>query len=85
MLYSLKNETGHESTNKKNYDNTHPLSLHPHPDMNLPPPHLSHSHIIHNNNTMDTEFLVQMRQSNKCENVRNDEIFSLHLGSGEGS
>ena len=38
MLYSLKNETGHESTNKKNHDNTHPLSLHPHPDMNLPPP-----------------------------------------------
>ena len=24
------------------------------------------SPIIHNNNTMDTKFLVQMRQSNKC-------------------
>ena len=29
---------------------------------------------------MDTEFLVQMRQSNKCESVRKDEIFNLHLG-----
>ena len=33
---------------------------------------------------MDTEFLVQMRQSNKCESVRKDEIFNLHLGSGAG-
>ena len=33
---------------------------------------------------MDTEFLVQMRQSNKCGSVRNDEIFNLHLGSGAG-
>ena len=39
--------------------------------------------IIHNNNTMDTEFLVQMRQSNKRGSVRN-EIFNLHLGSGAG-
>ena len=31
---------------------------------------------------MDTEFLVQMRQSNKCGSVRNDEILNLHLGSG---
>ena len=30
---------------------------------------------------MDTEFLVQMRQSNKCGSVRKDEIFNLHLGS----
>ena len=37
-----------------------------------------------NNNTMDTEFLVQMRQSNKCGIVRNDEIFNLHLGSSAG-
>ena len=29
---------------------------------------------------MDTEFLVQMRQSNKCGSVRNDDIFNLHLG-----
>ena len=27
--------------------------------------HLSQPPIIHSNNTMDTEFLVQMRQSNK--------------------
>ena len=44
-------------------------------------PHLSHPHIIHNNNIMDTKFLVQMRQSNKCGSIRNDEIFNLHLGS----
>ena len=25
-------------------------------------------------------FLVQMKQSNKCGRVRNDEIISLHLG-----
>ena len=29
---------------------------------------------------MDVAFLVQMRQSNKCRSVRNDEIFNLHLG-----
>ena len=47
-------------------------------------PHLSHSPIICNNNTMDIEFLVQMRQSDKCGGVRNDDIFNLHLGSGAG-
>ena len=47
-------------------------------------PHLSHFPIIHNNNTIDTEFLIKMRQSNKCGSVRNDEIFNLHLGSGAG-
>ena len=57
----------------------------PYPDMNQPPPHVSHSPIIHKNNIMDTEFLVQMRQSNKCGSARNDEIFNLHLGSGAGS
>ena len=51
--------------------------------MNQPPPPIP-SPIIHNNNTMDTEFLVQMRQSNKCGSVKNDEIFNLHLGSGAG-
>ena len=40
--------------------------------------------IIYNNNTMDTEFLAQMRQSNKCGSVTNDQIFNLHLGSGAG-
>ena len=33
---------------------------------------------------MHIEFLVQMRQSKECGNVRNDEIFNLHLGSGAG-
>ena len=71
---------------KKLRDNTNPLSPPPHPDMNQPPPipppptapHLSHPPIIHNHNTMDTEFLVQMRQSNKCGSGRNDEIFNIH-------
>ena len=31
---------------------------------------------------MDTEFLVEMREFNKCGKVVNDEIFNLHLGSG---
>ena len=31
---------------------------------------------------MDIEFLVQMKQSNKWESVRNDEIFYSHIGSG---
>ena len=93
MLHSLKKETGHErtkdkSTNKKNYEiiptpcpSTHTLIW-----INRPPPptNLCHLPIIHNNNTMDTEFLVQMRQSNKCGSVRNDEIFNLQLGSGGG-
>ena len=29
-------------------------------------------------------FLVQMRQSNKCGRVTNDEIFNLHLGTAVG-
>ena len=36
------------------------------------------------NNTMGIEFLVQIRQSNKCWSVRDDEIFNLHLESGVG-
>ena len=47
-------------------------------------PHLSIPTIIYNNNTMDLEFLVKMRQYNKCESVSNDEISSWHLGSGAG-
>ena len=43
-----------------------------------PPP------IICNNNTVNKAFLAQMRQSNKCGSVRNDEIINLHLGSGAG-
>ena len=72
---------------KKNelWDNTYPLSPHPAPwceSTTTPSP--IPSPIIHNNNTMDTEVLVEMRQSNKCGSARNDEIFNLHLGSGAG-
>ena len=82
MLYSIKKETGYErpkdkSTNTKNYEIIPPLSPLPHPDINQPPPYLFHPPIIHNNNTMDTEFVVQMRQSNKCGSVRNDGTFNL--------
>ena len=71
---------------KKNYEIIPiPYCPHPHPGMNQPPPlpHLCHPPIIHSNNTMtiDTEFLVQTRQSNKCGSAKNDEIFNLHLGS----
>ena len=44
MLYSIKKARGHEaakgkSKNKKKlWDNTHPLSPNPHPDMNQPRP-----------------------------------------------
>ena len=43
---------------------------------------LPHPPTICNYNTMDIEFLVQMRQFDECGSVRNDEIFSLHPGSG---
>ena len=33
---------------------------------------------------MGITFVVQMRQSNKCESVKNEEIINLHLGSGAG-
>ena len=65
-------------------DNTHPLSPTHTQDESTTPTYLIPP-IIDNNNTMDTEFLVQMRQSNKCGSVRNDEIFNLHLGSGGGA
>ena len=84
MRQDMRHQKTKAQINKKLSDKTHPLSPHPHPDVNQPPPHPSHSPIIYNNNTMDTEFLVQMRQSNKCESVRKDEIFNLHLGSGAG-
>ena len=71
------------NTKNKLRDNIHPLSPHPNPDMKQTP-HLSHPPIIHNNNILDTEFQVQMRQSDKCGSVRNNEIFNLHLGSGAG-
>ena len=51
---------------------------HPHPNKNQPSPHLSHPAppIICNNNTVNKAFLAQMRQSNKCGSVRNDEIIN---------
>ena len=53
MLYSLKKDQKTKAQLKKKlWDNTHPLSSHPHHPMNQPSP------IIHNNKTMDTEFLV---------------------------
>ena len=75
-----------ESTSKKktNYEliptpcrPTHTLTW-----INYPQP--SHSPIIHNKNKMDIEFVVQMRQSNKCGSVGNHAIFNLHFGSGVG-
>ena len=92
MLYSLKKrqdmrdqkKKAHKK-NKKSYEIIPtPSPHHPHPDINQPPPIYPITPIIHNNNTMDTEFLVQMTQSNKCGSVRNDQIFNLHLGSGAG-
>ena len=47
-------------------------------------PYLIHSPIISYTYIMGIELLVQMRQSNKCGNVKNDEILNLHLGSGVG-
>ena len=71
---------------KKLWGNTHAISL---TLIWIPPPapplsKLSDPPIIYIK-TMSTEFLAQMRQSNKCESVRNDEILNLHLGSGVGS
>ena len=96
MLYSLKRETGHErpknksikKKKKKGYEiiptpcpppppTPWYESTTPHLSIPAPPPL-----IIHNNNTIDTKFLVQMRQSNKYGSIRNDEIFNLHLGPG---
>ena len=93
MLYSLKKETGHErpkdkSTNKnkqkKQTKTLYPPPLTPpKPQYESITPHLYHAPIIHNNNAMDTEFLIQMRQCKKCGSVRNSELFNLQLGSGE--
>ena len=43
-------------------------------------PCLSHSPIVHNNNTMDSEFLVQRRQSNKCGKCKEWWNIQLTLG-----
>ena len=96
MLYSLKkcDRRWKSKSQKHNFkinrlwNNTHSLSpppLRPWYESTTPPPlKLCHPPIIHNNNTMDTEFLVQIRQSNKCGSERNDEIFNLNLRAGAG-
>ena len=47
-------------------------------------PHISHPPTIGNSNTMEIEFLVQIRQSDKCGNLSNDDVFNLYLGPGVG-
>ena len=49
-----------------------------------PPPQSSHPPIICSNNAMIMISLAQMRHSNGCGSVRNDEIYNLHLGYGAG-
>ena len=36
------------------------------------------------NNKLGMTFVVQMRQSDKCGSLQNDEIMNFHLGSGAG-
>ena len=45
-------------------------------------PYLIHSPIISYTYIMGIELLVQMRQSNKCGNVKNDEILTLGIWCG---
>ena len=52
---------------------THTDMSQPPPPTPTPNPNLCHAPIIHNNNTMDKEFLIQMRQFNKRGSVRNEE------------
>ena len=66
-------------------DNTHPLSLLQHPVKNQPPCTYPIPPTICNKNTIDIELFVQMRQSDKCESVKNDDIFNVHLGSRAGT
>ena len=74
----MREQKAKPQVKKRNY------KIRPTPWYESTTPILCHPPIIDNNNTMDTEVLVQMRQSNKCGSVRNDEIFNLHLGSGAG-
>ena len=93
MLYSLKRETGPQRPKNKSankiFTKTEIIPTCSRPIHTLiwinHPTHLFRLPIIHNKNTMDKEFLVQTRQSNKCQSVRNEEIFNLHLGSGVGA
>ena len=73
MRHDMREQKAKAHVKEKIWDNTLPLSCHPHPDMNQPPPTYSipPSFII---TIQWTQFLVQMRQSNKCGKVRNDEI-----------
>ena len=85
MLYSLKKEAGQEkpkdkSKNKRNYDIIPTACSHTHTPIESTIPHLSDPPIIHNNNIMDKEVLVQMRQSNKCESVRMMKYSTYTLG-----
>ena len=88
MLYSLKNETGHARPRHKSTNKSYeiiPTHCPPtHTLLWINHPHLSNPPIIHNSHTMDTKFLVEMRQSKKGGSVMNDEILHLHLGSGAG-
>ena len=88
MLYSLKKETVHERQKRKSQIKK-PMRWYPPPVLQPTPwsqsttRWLSHAPIIYNN-TMDKEFLIQMKQFNKCGRVRNEEIFNLHLAFGAG-
>ena len=80
------NETGHERRKsksiKQNCEIILTLSSPTQTLLWINRSHLSHAPIVHNNNTMDTKFMVEMRQSNKCGGVMTDEIFNLPLASG---
>ena len=78
---SEKKQTNKQNKKKKQklQDNTHQLSPSPTPCYKSTTTHLTHPPIICNNNTMDIEFLVQMRQSDKCGSVRNDDVFNVDL------
>ena len=76
-----KNPTKTKSRNYKIIPTAYPP---PTPCYKSTTPQLTNPPIICNNNTIDIEFLVQMRQSDKCGSVRNDDIFSLNLGSAAG-
>ena len=65
-------------------DHTHPPVPLPTPWCKSNTPYLIHPIIISYTYIMGKKLLVQMRQSNKCGNVKNDEIPNLHLGSGVG-
>ena len=62
----------------------------PHHNVNQPPlpPYpnypIPQSFVITKQWTWYSRYMVQMRQSNECGSVRNDEIINLHLRSGAG-